>query len=182
MLKRLETLVGGIHFSQASLGRSGTQPRENLEVLVADVNAAAASIAELNKAIQRANQSGLPANDLTDQRDVLVMKLADQMGATVRHGDDGVVDVIVGGMTLVVRLARRRGSRPRAPTAWTASLRDPPRIVTAAGGYTVRAGGEAEGQLNSLNTIIPSYRAALDVTRDQTWRPASTPPTPPAST
>jgi flagellar hook-associated protein FlgK len=28
----------------------------------------------------------------------------------------------------------------------------------------VRAGGTAEGQLNSLNTIIPSYRQALDAT------------------
>jgi flagellar hook-associated protein 1 FlgK len=39
---------------------------------------------------------------------------------------------------------------------------DPPRIVTAAGGYTVRAGGTAEGQLNALNTILPGYRKALD--------------------
>ena len=44
---------------------------------------------------------------------------------------------------------------------------DPPRIVTGSGGYTVRAGGTAEGQLNSLNTIIPNYRKALDDTRGQ---------------
>ena len=44
---------------------------------------------------------------------------------------------------------------------------DPPRIVTGGGGYTVRAGGTAEGQLNSLNTIIPSYRKALDDTRGE---------------
>ena len=101
VLKRLETLVGGIHFSQASLGAQWTQSRESLDVLVADVNASASSIADLNQAIQRATQSGLPANDLSDQRDLLVMKLADQVGATVRHGDNGVVDVLVGGMTLV---------------------------------------------------------------------------------
>ena len=41
---------------------------------------------------------------------------------------------------------------------------DPPRIVTGVGGYTVRAGGTAEGQLNSLTTIIPTYRKALDDT------------------
>ncbi len=29
------------------------------------------------------------------------MKLADQVGATVRQGKDGMVDVVVGGMTLV---------------------------------------------------------------------------------
>jgi flagellar hook-associated protein FlgK len=41
---------------------------------------------------------------------------------------------------------------------------DPPRIVTGTGAYTVRPGGTAEGQLNSLTTIIPSYRQALDDT------------------
>ena len=144
VLKRLETLVGGIHFSQASLGAQWTQSRESLDVLVADVNASAASIADLNKAIQRANQSGLTANDLSDQRDLLVMKLADQVGATVRHGDDGVVDVLVGGMTLV------SGSTAASlATAGTYSVdgvtADPPRIVTGTGGYTVRAGGDRRG-------------------------------------
>ena len=163
VLKRLETLVGGIHFSQASLGAQWTQSRESLDVLVADVNASAASIADLNKAIQRANQSGLTANDLSDRRDVLVMKLADQVGATVRHGDDGVVDVLVGGMTLVS--GSTAGSFATAGTYSVDGVTaDPPRIVTASGGYTVRAGGEAQGQLNSLNTIIPSYRTALDAT------------------
>jgi flagellar hook-associated protein FlgK len=163
VLKRLETLVGGIHFSQESLGAQWTQSRQSLDVLVSDVNAAATNIADLNKAILRANQSGLPANDLSDQRDLLVMKLADQVGATVRHGDYGVVDVIVGGMTLV------SGSTAGAlATAGTTSVdgttADPVRIVTGSGGYTVRVGGTAEGQLNSMNTIIPSYRQAMDAT------------------
>ena len=46
VLKRLETLVGGIHFSQDSLGAQWTQSRESLDVLVADVNSAAANIAD----------------------------------------------------------------------------------------------------------------------------------------
>jgi flagellar hook-associated protein 1 FlgK len=163
VLKRLETLVGGIHFSQDALGAQWTQSRESLDVLVSDVNAAAANIADLNKAILRANQSGLPANDLSDQRDVLVMKLADQVGATVRHGDDGVVDVIVGGMTLVA--GSTAGSLATAGTTSVDGVTaDPPRIVTGSGGYTVRVGGTAEGQLNSLNTIIPNYRKAMDDT------------------
>lgn len=163
VLKRLETLVGGIHFSQDSLGAQWTQSRESLDVLVSDVNAAATNIADLNKAILRANQSGLPANDLADQRDLLVMKLADQVGATVRHGDYGVVDVVVGGMTLV------SGSTAASlATAGTTSVdgvsADPPRIVTGSGSYAVNVGGTAAGQLNSLNTIIPNYRKALDDT------------------
>jgi flagellar hook-associated protein 1 FlgK len=44
---------------------------------------------------------------------------------------------------------------------------DPVRIVTAAGGYNVRVGGTAEGQQNTLNTIVPSYRGQLDALANQ---------------
>jgi flagellar hook-associated protein 1 FlgK len=161
VLQRLETLVGGIHFSHASLGAQWDQSRENLQVLVQDVNAAASSIAELNTSIQLAKRSGQTANDLMDKRDVLVMKLAEQIGATVRPQDDGVVDVLVGGMTLVAggtstSFALTGTLDPDLTTS------DPVRIVTAAGGYTVQTGGTARGQLNSLNSILPSYRSQLD--------------------
>jgi flagellar hook-associated protein FlgK len=161
VLQRLETLVGGLHFSRASLDAQWAQTRENLQVLVSDVNASATSIAELNRAIQGATQSGLPANDLSDRRDVLVMKLAEQVGATVRPGKDGVVDVIVGGMTLVAGSTSNAFAVAGAlgPDAVAA---DPPRIVTAAGGYTLRPGGQAGGQLNALATILPGFRNELD--------------------
>jgi flagellar hook-associated protein FlgK len=165
VLQRLETLVGGLHASQSSLDAQWNQTRENLDVVVADVNAAATSIAELNRAIKRANQSEMPANELTDRRDSLVMKLAESVGATVRQGDFGVVDVIVGGITLVAgstpSLLKATGSIAPADTA-TVPPTDPPRIVTATGGYGVQAGGKVAGQLNTLNSIIPTYRNKLD--------------------
>ena len=161
VLESLKTLVGGVQFSYASMGTQWEQTLDNLGVLVSDVNKAAASVAQLNTAIQRATQSGLPANDLTDQRDVLVMKLAEQVGATVRPGADGMVDVVVGGMSLVSKgtaseLAIAGAMGPDDVTT------DPPRLTTAAGGFTVNAGGTAAGQLNALTTIIPGYRADLD--------------------
>ena len=148
----------------ARSARSGTRPGRTSTSWSTDVNAAAAH--DRRRSTRRssgATQSGLPANDLTDQRDVLVMKLADQVGATVRPGEDGVRRRHRRRHDPGVRqlgaseLARRR----RRPTR-TLSAADPPRIVTAAGGYTVRAGGTAGGQLNALNTIIPGYRAQLD--------------------
>ncbi|MCW2684493.1 MAG: flgK [Blastococcus sp.] len=163
VIKRLESLVGGLNFSAASLDAQWTQTRENLDVLVKDVNAAAATIADLNGAIVRANQSRLPANDLADQRDVLVMKLADQVGATVRPGEYGSVDVVVGGMTLVAGSSANELAVDGG-TDYVTALTDPPRIVTGAGNFDVHAGGTAEGQLSSLNRILPGYRKALDAT------------------
>src|SRR4051794_23985276 len=158
VLQRLETLVGGLHASQSSLDGQWNQTRENLDVVVSDVNAAATSIAELNRAIKRANQSEMPANELTDRRDSLVMKLAESVGATVRQGDFGVVDVVVGGMTLVAgstaNLLKVAGSNDPTDAKGTAIVPPvgAPRIVTATGGYGVQAGGKVAGQLNTLNS------------------------------
>ncbi|WP_456599738.1 flagellar hook-associated protein FlgK [Blastococcus sp. SYSU DS0616] len=161
VLKRLETLVGGLHFSSAQLDGQWQQTRENLGVLVNDVNAAAGTIAQLNTAILRASQTGLPANDLTDQRDLLVMKLADQVGVSVRPRDGGVVDVVVGSVTLVSGgTASKLAVQGAIDPAGTAG--DPPRVVTATGGLSVTVGGNAGGQLHALNSILPTYRTELD--------------------
>jgi flagellar hook-associated protein 1 FlgK len=162
VIQRLETLVGGLQFSSASLEAQWDQTRDNLDVLVKDVNAAAATVAELNKAIRVANQAGLPANDLADKRDVLIMKLADQVGATVRPGQYGTLDVVVGGMSLVAGSSSSAlaVAGPIDPDLITPT--DKPRIVTASGGYPVAAGGTAGGQLSALNVLIPDYRSQLD--------------------
>ena len=161
LLRRLDTLVGGIQSSQASLDGQWMQTRENLEVLVSDVNAAVVSIADLNESIRLATQSKMPANELADRRDLLVMKLADQVGATVRAGEDGVVDVIVGGATLVAGSTASRLAVAGATDPDDVDT-DPVRVVTVAGGFNVRPGGTAEGQISTLSTIIPAYRAQLD--------------------
>jgi flagellar hook-associated protein 1 FlgK len=118
-------------------------------------------VGELNGAIRRATQAGLPANDLTDQRDLLVMKLAEQVGATSRPSDDGMVEVVVGGMTLVSRtvaseLVLQGSAGPDNVVA------DPPQLRTAAGDFLVKVGGAAAGQLNALTTIIPKHRNDLN--------------------
>jgi flagellar hook-associated protein 1 FlgK len=161
VLEKLETLVGGLQFSHASMGTQWKQTRENLGVLASDVNEAAETVATLNGAIQRATQAGLPANDLTDQRDLLIMRLGEQVGAVVRPAKDGMLDVVVGGMSLVTgktasTLAVAGSLSPDDVTA------DPPRLVTESGGFTVRAGGTAAGQLHALKVIIPGSRADLD--------------------
>jgi flagellar hook-associated protein FlgK len=161
VLEKMQTLVGGLHFSHATMGAQWKQTRENLSVLVSDVNKAAESVAKLNQAIQRATQSGLPANSLTDQRDLLIMKLSDQVGAVVRPADDGMLDVVVGGMALVTGNTASALSLTGSMGPDTVAA-DPPRLVTASGGFTVRAGGTAAGQLNTMNAIIPAARAELD--------------------
>ncbi len=164
VLQRLETVVGGLKFGNASLTAQWQATRDDLGVLVKDVNATASSVAALNKAIQQAVQSGRPANELADQRDVLVMKLAEQVGGSGRPGDDGMVDVVVGGMTLVAGTTATgfRVAGGTDPSSLHAVPPDPPRLVTASGGYAVRPGGTAGGRLSTLTSLIPNYLTALD--------------------
>jgi flagellar hook-associated protein 1 FlgK len=162
LIQRMQTLVGGIQFSNASLEAQWTQTRENLDVLVQDVNKAAGSVAELNKAIRLATQSGLPSNDLADKRDVLVMQLADQVGATVRPGANGMVDVVVGGISLVSGSVASELSVAGSIDPDEATGADKPRIVTSTGTLPVSVDGTAGGQLSALTSIIPAHRTALN--------------------
>ncbi|WP_347059484.1 flagellar hook-associated protein FlgK [Blastococcus sp. HT6-30] len=161
VLERMNALVGGLRFASASLDAQWTQTRENLTVLTEDANAAARGIADLNLAIQRATHTGLPASDLADQRDLLVMKLADQVGARARPGQDGMVDVVVGGFTLVGGSSASQLALAGSPDlAGTAT--DKLRLVTAVGELTVSPGGRAAGSLSALNGTLPKYRTELD--------------------
>ena len=161
ILSRTQTLVDGFRSTQGALDAQWSQTRENLTTLVDEVNAVALEVADLNSAIQRATQAGLPANELSDKRDVLVMKLADQVGGLARPGADGMVDVLVGGAALVAG-GTALGLRLIGSSDPDTIAGDPPRLVTTAGNSAVRPGGTAQGQLNTLNDIIPSHRDALD--------------------
>jgi flagellar hook-associated protein 1 FlgK len=83
------------------------------------------------------------------------------VGAVVRPADDGMLDVVVGGMALVTGNTASALSLTGSMGPDTVAA-DPPRLVTASGGFTVRAGGTAAGQLNTMNAIIPAARAELD--------------------
>ncbi len=161
LLQRVETLVSGLRTTDAAIDAEWDKTRENLAALVSDVNAAAQSIGELNAAIEKATRAGLPANELADKRDGLVLSLAEKVGATARAGADGTVDIAIGGTSLVVgsnaitiELVGTKDSRAAAP--------GDPRLVTAPGGTTLRPGGSAEGQLSVLGRILPEYRGRLD--------------------
>ncbi|RBY79611.1 flagellar hook-associated protein FlgK [Geodermatophilus sp. TF02-6] len=162
VLERLDTLAAGMRTTRATLDEQWTQTHDDLQALVAEVNATASSVAELNAAIRTATRAGLSTNELSDRRDALVVRLAGQVGGTAVSAADGMVDVVVGGSALVsggdtLRLELAGGADPDAVAAG-----DLPRVVTAPGGTALAVGGSAGGQLGVLTTILPTYRGKLD--------------------
>ena len=161
VLERLDTLADGMRTTRASLDQQWDQTRDGVSALVQDVNASAASVAELNVAIRQATLSGFPVNELSDRRDALVVKLSEAVGAIAVPRADGVVDVTVGGTTLVsggnsIAVALTGTDTPDDVAT------DAPRLVTDPGGTTLRVGGTAAGRLTALTTTVPGYRTQLD--------------------
>jgi flagellar hook-associated protein 1 FlgK len=154
LLERAATLATGFGQLDASLDSLARSSLEQLSGLVAEVNATAGRVAELNARIRSGVAAGIPTNELADQRDLLVMELASAVGATVRTRTDGTVDVFIGAMAIV-----------RGDTL------DPVEVQVTTGGTRVawssnpaleaKVGGEAAGLLETIGRIVPDQRAAL---------------------
>ena len=65
------------------------------------VNDLAAQISELNKQISETEATGIQANDLRDQRGVVLSELAGVVGVKAIENSNGTLSVTVGGATLV---------------------------------------------------------------------------------
>src|SRR4029077_7223420 len=75
--------------------------RSSLNDVVAQANRAASDLAALNGQIRQNTASGDPANELLDKRDQLVRELGEMVGGGALPTQDGMVNVSVGGVSLV---------------------------------------------------------------------------------
>ncbi|HEU5474200.1 MAG TPA: flagellar hook-associated protein FlgK [Actinophytocola sp.] len=136
--------------------------RHGLTDTITDINTAATKLADLNDKVVKAQAAGLEANELIDQRDVLVLRLTELAGATTSRNPNGSVDLQLGGAALVT------GSTARALTlTGSATLAgqagDPVTVRFADDGTAVPgAGGKTGAAVEALNVTLPGYAAAMD--------------------
>lgn len=178
LLQRATAVSDSFGRGRAAADQLWASTSDQLSTTIADVNASATTVANLNKAIRNGTQAGLPVNELMDQRDLMVMHLAETVGATVRSQANGVVDVYVNGQALVradstttlqiasggpTKLDDYSGTpvpnpQPSVQLQWTSQ----------AGTYPVSGvGGGVGGMLGALNTTIPGQSNALDAIATQ---------------
>ena len=163
VLERAQTLAAGINGAVDKLDAQYDASHQQLAATVLDINAVAAGVADFNKAIVSATQSGLSPNDLLDKRDVLVQRLGELTGVTVKHGAFGSVDVLLGDTALVkgtttspLRVQGDGGTPPGSTpvsVVWgkPADVDAPAAVV----------GGAAGSLLKGLNDVLPRYRGQL---------------------
>jgi flagellar hook-associated protein 1 FlgK len=170
LLERAQTLASGLNGASQRLEQQWSASREQLGATIQDINATAASVAEYNRAIVNATRAGLSPNDLTDQRDLMVQRLGELAGVTVRAGAAGSVDVYLGGTALVrgeraERLAVTGPADMPQPQIDPAGPTPTPLVGVAweKDGYPVVTGGSAGGLVQGLNDTLPRYRDKLSV-------------------
>ncbi len=164
ILQKTETVADSLRQANGTLEAQWSATREQLVTTVADVNANAVTIGELNQAILTASQAGIPSNELADQRDQLVLGLANKVGATSKARENGTVDVYLGGTALV------RGNRadtlavagPTTLSAERAAAGKPVTVEWAVSGTPAQTGGTSGSYVASLTTTIPNFAGSLD--------------------
>ena len=168
LLERSQTLASGLNGASERLETQWSASREQLDATIQDINSTADSVAEYNRRIMTATKSGLTPNDLADQRDLLVQRLGQLAGVTLRPGDAGSVDVYLGGTALVRGDAAERLAVTGARALPTPQI-DPPavtptplvRVTWERDGYPVTLGGSGGGLVQGINDVLPRYRDQL---------------------
>ncbi|MFD1953947.1 flagellar hook-associated protein FlgK [Paenibacillus thailandensis] len=119
---------------------------DQIETAASEINSIATSIAKLNKEIKRLETNGNDANDLRDQRDLLVDQLSRQGNVTVTETADGY-NVTFAGNALV--------------TGETAATVDASGLEAAyTGGGLIE--GEVKGLFESRDVTLQGYLDKLD--------------------
>ncbi|MGB9673619.1 MAG: flagellar hook-associated protein FlgK [Anaerolineales bacterium] len=102
LLERADALASAIRWRYESLTK--IQKDQNLTILerVDEINSLASQIARLNVEIVTVQAAGNQPNDITDQRDQLINRLAEISGASASIQENGEAVVSIGGHALVI--------------------------------------------------------------------------------
>ncbi len=106
MVTQANTLTNRFHDLDTRLQDLRLATNKQTNNIITNINFMAKSLAKLNQSITIAQQSsGQPANDLLDQRDIVLKDLSELINVTTKEQDNGAINVFIGnGQTLVLGL------------------------------------------------------------------------------
>jgi flagellar hook-associated protein 1 FlgK len=152
-----ETMVGQFRTLGRFLVSLETQIALEAENTIEQVNTLANQIAELNDNIEKIEIGGGKANNLCDQRDQCITKLSELIGVETQARELGVVDVSIGGISVVAGAA---------VTKLEVGLNEDNCLgISVAGAYNYKTnvqGGKFGGLLSLKNELVPEIHNDLD--------------------
>jgi len=154
VVERGVTLAGDIAELSSALEALRDASRTELEATVSRVNADAAQVAALQEAILTARAAGTSANELVDQRDLLLERITTAVGGSVRLEDDGTATLFLGGTALV------RGSQAASLVVQDVGATGDVAVAWAIDGRVADGlGGRAAGLVQVVDDVVPQYLA-----------------------
>ncbi len=152
-------LVTDLRSTASSLDELERSLNDNLERGIADLNSKLQQVADLNRQILYVESASGTTNDLRDQRDLLVAGISELTKVSVLERDDGTVDLVVRGRTVVSRgevhaLALRRDTTGDGEQA---------SVVTQDSGVAVPLDeGSLRGMMTARDEHVGEARRRLD--------------------
>lgn len=162
LLSEAEAMAASLNQIADQIDTLRTNANEEVRNIVPEINSLTERIALLNVNIRDTELGGRTANDLRDDRDLLIDQLSSLVKVTARERDDGQVDVLLGGVELV------GGDVSRALTAAIDSSIDPdrPDLITVRFADNNEAanitGGELYGTLYIRDTELGDLQNRMD--------------------
>lgn len=167
LLSAAESLVDSIHRSDSQLRSLQRDADRGITSVLSEVNAISAEIAELNQKIAAAEVSS-PANDLRDQRDQLVLALAEKVEISLVTDNQGMLSIrISGGLPLVdkdIAAELQAVVDPTNPNAFDPTFSQV--FYNGAGSFfdatSLLRGGELGGLIEARDGIVAGAIRELD--------------------
>lgn len=167
-------LTSSLRESHRQLTELQTDLDNHVSSLVTEINDLAYNIADYNRKIAHVESIGQQANDMRDERDVLLKTLSEKLNVTMGENENGSTMVSVGGRLLVMDFEVNEMAVRQDPTnnmlnsvVW-ADSGDPVTLkgIPLAGGLDADAenllAGELGGTLIGRDIILPRQMAVLD--------------------
>ncbi len=101
LLSESAAVAGSLNETARRLRLLRTNANEEVRALVPEINSLAERIAAANLAVSRIEVGGVKANDLRDDRDLLLDQLANLVSITYSERENGELEVLLGGNALV---------------------------------------------------------------------------------
>lgn len=101
LVQQTNLLTNAFHQLHRQLFEQRKSVNEDIEIKVAEINNLGSEIASINSRINQLELAGESANDLRDQRDLLIDQLSSYVDVTVRENERGNITVYMGSMGFV---------------------------------------------------------------------------------
>jgi len=128
-----------------------------LAITANQINTMLSSIVKINQSIASVQSSGANANDLLDQRDLMLDKLSNLVDIKVTNYDSGQVDVTIAGQNMIKGVTQMDSLQVIQNTGTTPAPDDVPSLIrTVKGGITLNDGTAPDissGTLKGINDM-----------------------------